>query len=221
MEYFIGYGREFQTSKATENDFEIKPCHSQLALAWFFFNISTAVIKTVGELVKRRTWCQLGAVWNHFTSKQRAEIGEIKIDDPQLPGFLLFSGRNQRRKSSAVKAVSKDWCQDEQLPQRQTHHSPLENLACASCTCERASLLCTHTHRSKVKSLWAWGKHLSPGHHRKVAMHVASGCSQLKPADRVRPKLLAQNPARVYPSIDLRRGQIKGHFPFLWTHVTP
>ena len=110
----------------------------------FFFNISTAVIKTVGELVKRRTWCQLGAVWNHFTSKQRAEIGEIKIDDPQLPGFLLFLSRNQRRKSSAVKAVSKDWCRDEQLPQRQTHHSPLENLACASCTCERASLLCTH-----------------------------------------------------------------------------
>ena len=192
-----------------------------MALAWFFFfNTSlTTVIKTVGELVKRRTWCQLGAVWNYFTSKQRAEIGEIKLDVPWLPGVLLFLGRNQRRKSSALKAISTDWFRDEQLPQRQTHHSPLKNHVLPAHVREPACF--AQTHRSKVKSLWAWGKCLSPGSHCKVAVHVASGCCQLKSADRSRPKVLAQNPARVYSSIDLRRGEIKGHFPFLWAHVIP
>lgn len=59
---------------------------------------------------------------------------------------------------------------------------------------EPACFAHTHTQRSKVKSLWAWGKHLSPGRHRKVAMLVASGCPQLKPADRLRPKVPAQSP---------------------------
>lgn len=103
------------------------------------------MIKMVGELMKRRTWCQFGGSMKSFHFKTQSKIWEIKIDDPQLPAFLLFLGRNQRRKSSTVKAVSKDWCLAEQLPQRQIHNWPLENPGCVFSTCERTSWLCTHT----------------------------------------------------------------------------
>ena len=91
----------------------------------FSCNVSlTAVIKTVGELVKGRTWCQFGGCTKSSHFKTRRRNGEIKIDDPHLPSFPFYLGKNHRRKSWVVKVVSKDWCQCEQQPQTDTYFTP-------------------------------------------------------------------------------------------------
>lgn len=54
----------FTQGKPTEDDFELKSCHSWLALMPFFKNnvFLTAVIKTLGELVKGELGANLVAV---------------------------------------------------------------------------------------------------------------------------------------------------------------
>ena len=152
----------------------------------------------------------------HFKTKSRNRRNQNRWSPaPWLPPLLEQESKEEKLSSkSSLQGLVSGWAA---ATKTDISFAPGDSWLCFLHMWE--SQLALHTHRSKVKSLWTWGKHLSPGHHRKVAMHVASGCSQLKPTDRVRPKVLAQNPTRVYPSIDLRRGEIKGHFLFLWTHV--
>lgn len=63
MGCIIEYGREFCTSKATEDDFEIKSCHSWLALTRFFFSLLDCSDKDGGGADEKEN---LVPIWRQY-----------------------------------------------------------------------------------------------------------------------------------------------------------
>lgn len=176
----------FVQVKPTENDFEIKSCHSWLALTNFFYNIFlTAVIKTAGELVKRRSWCQFGGCMKsfHFKTESRNTTNQNRWSPaPCLPTLLGQESKEKKLSSkSSLHGLVSGWA----MPQRQTRSSPLENPGHASWTCEKTGSLCTHT-EAKLRFCELGVRFLALGITARDLL--ASGYSPLKTANTTETK---------------------------------